>query len=96
MPIPYNHRYDECIIEALFEDEKLGYRQIKKAIELKINRELSFETYNNHIKKLIEKGHIRIINNDAKRGQRIFYCLTNMIKQEIDLGIIQFTYDETY
>jgi DNA-binding Lrp family transcriptional regulator len=83
-------------LKALFEKEKLGFRQIKKIIEERINKILSFETYSYHIKKLKEDGYIGILNNDAKRGQKVDYCLTDIIKQEIDLGIFQFNHDKSY
>jgi hypothetical protein len=92
----YKNEYDLYIKEALFEYEKLGYRQLKRIIDLKIDRELSFETYDNHIKKLIEGNYLRIINRDAKNGQKIFYCLSDITRQEIDLGILQYNHDKTY
>ena len=95
MPRQYILEYDQYIIEALYQNDFLGYREIKSKIDMRVNKILSFETFLKHIKKLKEDGYIKIYR-DTKRGQKKLYCLTDIIKQEISLGIFQFHHDKTY
>lgn len=57
---PYNYAYDLYILEALFENEKLGFRDIKNILDKKVNKKISFETFINHIKKLKEDDYIKL------------------------------------
>ncbi|HEX5185575.1 MAG TPA: hypothetical protein VFV86_01690, partial [Nitrososphaeraceae archaeon] len=54
----------------------------------RLNRTLSFDTFNYHMKKLKVKNYIQPLNkNNIRKGQKLFYTLSQYIKQEIKLGI---------
>jgi len=58
----------------------------------KINKELSPSTFNNHIRRL-EKDEIIIAldKNIHKRGQKLFYSLTDSARDKLKMGMLKFS-----
>jgi len=89
---PYKFEYDEKIIKIINDKGKLSFRLIKDELESNINKQLSFDTFNYHIRNLIDKNYIQPLNKyTTRRGQKLFYELSGPIKQEIRLGIFRIT-----
>lgn len=97
MPKPYKYEYDIQIMKILNEKGRLGFRQIKKTLEDKVNKQLSFDTFNYHMKNLVAKNDIQPLNkNNTKKGEKLFYELSLHIKQEIRLGIFRINDNKTF
>ena len=95
MSKPYKLEYDILIIRILDEKTSLSFRVIKKTLEARINKTLSFDTFNYHMKKLKVKNYIQPLNkNNTRKGQKLFYTLSPYIKQEIKLGIYRISNNE--
>lgn len=89
---PYKFGYDGEIIKILNYRGKLSYRKIKNELENNINKQLSFDTFNYHIRNLVDKNYIQPLNKfNTRRGEKLFYELSGHIKQEIRLGIFRIT-----
>ena len=95
----YKFNYDYAIVYALLRYKYLGYRELKEKIEgqefLNLNKEISTDVFNYHIKKLKENKYIKRNIVNWIRGKKIPYSLTRMTKKEIELGIFQITYKDT-
>lgn len=89
----YNFDYDLFIIDALNEGKRLRFTEIQKVVEKRIHRKISPDTINYHIKKLKSHEYIRLYTIEGKRGKSKHYCLTNLTKQNIELGILFVNYD---
>lgn len=93
----YKYEYDYAIVYALFKYNSLGHRELNEKIESKefLNKEISTEVFDYHIKKMKENKYIK--QNIAKwiRGKKTPYSLTRITKKEMELGIFQITYKDT-
>lgn len=91
----YNFDYDLFIIEQLFQNEKLGYIDIQRAVEAKIKKKISDDTFDYHIKKLLASEYIKLTIIEGKRGKNKSYRLTDKTKQDIQFGLLDVNYDLT-
>lgn len=95
----YKFEYDYAIIYALLRYKSLGYRELKEKIEekefLNLNKKISTDVFNYHIKKLKENKYIKQNIVKLVRGKKTPYSLTRITKKEIELGIFQITYRDT-
>jgi DNA-binding transcriptional ArsR family regulator len=86
---PYEIEYDQHIINLLFREKRLKYTELKHALENKVNKEISDDTFEYHRKKLLENNFIKLIRIEGKRGTTKYYSLTDYAKQGIRLRLIK-------
>lgn len=92
----YNHYYDDYIIEALHKHERLSHNELRRIVGHDyLKKSIPYDTFCSHVQKMTENGSISIINKDSfRRGQRIFYTLTEKTRQSMRLGLLNKDYNE--
>ena len=65
----------------------VSYLELKRRIEELLNRTISFDTYNVHLRKML-KENILNKQDDGKRGKHVFYSLTEEAKKQIQLNLL--------
>jgi hypothetical protein len=71
----YNTAVDAAIVNELNRNGSCSYLKLKRKIDKYLRRNTSFDTYNHHIKKL-QMSKLLTKNSSGKRGEPIFYSLT--------------------
>ena len=89
----YNFDYDFFIIDILYKKQKLRYTEIQRILESKIRKTISPDTLSYHIKKLISRNYIKQSIVQGKRGKSKFYSLSEITRQDIQLGLLNINYD---
>ena len=79
----YKYALDRLIIEILYTEGPYRYRALKKRIEEPLSHEISFDTYNRHIYRLLLK--LKVLEKKSK-GNKNFYSLTQGSKNKLDKG----------
>ncbi len=82
----YDENIDQAIVSVLGECHPLGFLKLKEAIDNLLDRTLSFETYNRHLKQMTKRNIIRKQDN-KKRGKPVFYSLTEDTKRQYQLKL---------
>ena len=78
----YKYALDSLIIEILYTEGSYRYRALKKRIEEPLSHKISFDTYNRHIRRLVENKTLE----RKKEGETVFYLLTEGSKNKLDKG----------
>ena len=96
LPKEYNHFYDDCIVQALHKYHRLSHKQLRRTIEQDYTKKsIPYDTFCSHVQKMVANGSISIINRDSfRRGQRLFYSLTEKTRQSKRLGLLNKSHHE--
>jgi DNA-binding transcriptional ArsR family regulator len=85
--LQYNNNIDNAIVNELNIMSSVSYLELKRRIEELLNRTISFDTYNVHLRKML-KENILNKQDDGKRGKHVFYSLTEEAKKQIQLNLL--------
>lgn len=83
----YDKNIDQVIINELGQYEHLGYLELKKRVEKSLNRTISFDTYNVHLKQMLKENTLSKQDN-RERGKPVFYSLTEKAKKQNHLNLL--------
>jgi DNA-binding HxlR family transcriptional regulator len=83
-----DEQIDTWIVRALTEKTTLHYMGLLEYTR-KSYRNISLDTFNSHIKKMLSEGYISK-NDTGERGKRVYYFLTEKTKQLERLKILDF------
>jgi DNA-binding HxlR family transcriptional regulator len=80
----YKVALDRLIMEILFTEEpyRYRYRALKRRIEKPLDHQISFDTYDRHIDRLVEHQFLK----KKKEGKRVFYSLTQRSRNKLSGG----------
>jgi hypothetical protein len=73
----------------------LRYIEIQRNLESRSRKAISPDTLSYHIKKLISRNYIKQSIVQGKRGKSKFYILSEITRQDIQLGLLNINYDLT-
>jgi DNA-binding PadR family transcriptional regulator len=94
----YNAEIDKAVIDELYQNEKLGYLELKRRIEARLGyplfkkklKRLSLHTYSSHLNKLLANNYIKKSGEGARgRNKTVDYSLTEKGEQDYRLKILQ-------
>jgi DNA-binding Lrp family transcriptional regulator len=85
--LKYDERIDNAIINELSKNLSCPYRELKRKIEKHLQKTISFDVYNLHIRKLL-KAKILGRNHAEKRGKKVLYSIPDEAKRQIQLKLI--------
>jgi DNA-binding HxlR family transcriptional regulator len=85
--VQYDHNVDNFAIKELGKTSACSYRELKRQIEKRLRRTLSFDVYDLHIRKMV-KARILRKHPARRRGSKILYSLSNAAKEQIPLKLI--------
>lgn len=71
----YNRAIDAAIVNELNKNGSCSYLKLKRNIDKYLSKNISFDTYNHHIKEL-QMSNMLTRNGTGKRGHPVFYSLT--------------------
>lgn len=83
----YNNTIDEIMTQITFEHEKISSLKLKKATDDRIGRELSWDTFSLHLRKLITKRMLQK-EDSGVRGTRIWYSLDANARMKQHLKVL--------
>jgi predicted transcriptional regulator len=78
----YKYALDRRIIEILYTEGPYRYRALKRRIEEPLSHEISFDTYDRHIDRLVKR---KVLERKSKE-KKFFYSLTQESKNKLDKG----------
>jgi hypothetical protein len=85
--LKYDERIDNAIINELSKNLSCLYRELKRKIEKRLQKTISFDVYNLHIRKLL-KANILGRDHAGKRGKKVLYSIADEAKRQIQLKLI--------
>jgi hypothetical protein len=85
--LQYNGEIDNIIINELSMNEFISFLELKKRVERSLSRTLSFQTYSDHLKKMI-KDKILNKKDTYERGKPVFYSLSDDAKRQRQLNLL--------
>lgn len=83
----YKHEIDDIIMDLIW-DRFLGYNELKRAIDGKLGRKLSYETFDLHVDRLLQKKLIEKVGDTGRRGTSVQYHVTGETKRKKQLQIL--------
>jgi len=85
--LQYDTRIDNTVVEELSKNGSVSFLKLKCKVEGALNRKLSFQTYNDHLKKMI---HDKIVfkTDSYVRGKPVFYSLTEDANKRRQLNLL--------
>lgn len=83
----YDTRIDNTVIDELSKNESISFLKLKRKVERALNRRLSFQTYNDHLKKMI-LDKIVFKKDSYVRGKPVFYSLTEDANKRRQLNLL--------
>ncbi len=91
----YDERIDACVIEELNCNNRISYLTLKDRVEKLLGRTLSFDTYNNHLRRMQAEN---IISKEDKkeRGKKVFYSMTEQAKKQQRLDLLAVSPKQPY
>jgi hypothetical protein len=89
-----NDKIDNAIVNELNIISSVCYLELKRRFEESLNRTISFDTYNVHLRKML-KENILNKQDDGKRGKSVFYSLTEGAKKQIQLNLLGVNPEQT-
>ena len=90
----YNYDYDMAVVHALYRYGSIGRRRLKKIIESKeyLDKNISFDTFYYHIKRMLIGEYISERNDEWKRGKTLPLSLTPTTSEEVDFNSLVIRY----
>jgi hypothetical protein len=99
----YDNRIDNAILRILCTKSKCSYLQLKRLVDRIFSKErlshglnpsISFETYNSHLKNLIDWNKVRRHKPGIEASSKVFYSVTKAVncykyKEMSDLDILK-------